>query len=133
MLSPISRSENMRRIRSKNTIHELLIRRLIFKMGFRYRLHGKNLPGKPDLVFANRKKVIFVHGCFWHQHKNCIDSHIPKSNTEYWLSKLQRNKIRDKENQSKLKKLGWSFLILWECQLRHTGRLTEKIKKFMSV
>lgn len=133
MLSPISRSENMRRIRSKNTIPELLIRRLIFKMGFRYRLHGKNLPGKPDLVFANRKKVIFVHGCFWHQHKNCIDSHIPKSNTEYWLSKLQRNKIRDKENQSKLKKLGWSFLILWECQLRHTGRLTEKIKKFMSV
>jgi len=128
----MERSENMRRIRSKDTNPELIIRRLVFKMGYRYRLHGKNLPGKPDLVFARRKKVIFIHGCFWHQHKNCIDSHIPKTNRDYWKPKLERNRMRDAENQSRLKKIGWSFLIIWECQIKNSLGLSRKIKRFFS-
>lgn len=127
----MNRSENMRRIRSKDTSPELFIRRLIFKMGYRYRLHGKNLPGKPDLVFASRKKVIFIHGCFWHQHKNCIDSHIPRTNKDYWVPKLERNRIRDSENKIKLKENGWSFLIIWECQMKNSLGLSNKIKKFL--
>ena len=92
----MDRSENMRRIRSKDTNPELFIRRLIFKMGYRYRLHGKNLSGKPDMVFASRKKVIFIHGCFWHQHNNCADSHIPKTNREYWVAKLEKISRKDR-------------------------------------
>lgn len=129
----MDRSENMRRIRSKDTNPELLIRRLIFKMGYRYRLHGKNLPGKPDLVFAGRKKIIFIHGCFWHQHKNCIDSHIPKTNQDYWAAKLHKNKVRDKKNQAEFKKLGWSFLIVWECKIKNVSRLSRRIKTFLEI
>lgn len=121
----------MRRIRNKDTGPELLVRRLIFKMGYRYRLHGRNLPGKPDLVFSRRKKVIFVHGCFWHLHNNCMDAHWPKTNTGYWISKLKRNKARDTENQSKLKEKGWSFIVLWECQLKQTGKLRKIICRFL--
>ncbi len=127
----MDRSENMRRIRSKDTNPELLIRRLVFKMGYRYRLYGKNLPSKPDLVFAGRKKVIFIHGCFWHQHMNCIDSHIPKTNRDYWVAKLNKNKVRDKKNQVEIKKLGWSFLIIWECKTKNTSKLSREIKTFL--
>lgn len=128
----ITRSENMRRIRSKDTTPELFIRRLVFKMGYRYRLHGKRLPSKPDLVFASHKKVIFIHGCFWHQHKNCKETHYPKTNVDYWLPKLRENKARDKENQTKLKKLGWAFLIIWECQINTPEKLIIQIKKFLN-
>src|SRR5690348_10649437 len=107
----------MRNIRSKHTSPEMTVRRLVHGMGFRYRLHVHTLPGKPDMVFPKMHKIIEVRGCFWHQHKGCIDSHIPKSRTEYWEPKLTRNKERDKQNECELRKQGWNVLILWECEV----------------
>lgn len=127
----IDRSENMRRIRNKDTKPELRIRRMIHGMGYRYRLQGKNLPGRPDLVFTRKKKVIFVNGCFWHQHENCKISRIPKSNIEYWVPKLQRNVERDRAVQTNLEFLGWTYLVIWECEIKDPLPLAEKIKKFL--
>jgi DNA mismatch endonuclease, patch repair protein len=129
-LTPDRRSANMARIRSKNTSPEMLIRRLVHAMGFRYRLHVGHLPGKPDLVLTRLKKIIDVRGCFWHQHKGCIDSHIPKSRREYWQPKLNRNKERDKLNEAKLLAEGWSVLTLWECELKDSERLRRRITTF---
>ncbi|MBN1518271.1 DNA mismatch endonuclease Vsr [Candidatus Sumerlaeota bacterium] len=133
-ISPKRRSENMRQIRSKDTKPEMVVRRLIFSMGFRYRLHRKNLPGKPDLVFAGKKKVIFVHGCFWHQHhlKTCLDSRMPKSNQEYWKPKLMRNVERDKANRKALKKIGWSVLVVWECEIKKCDKLRARLYSFLA-
>jgi DNA mismatch endonuclease (patch repair protein) len=97
ILTPERRSSNMRAIRSKDMQPELMVRRLVHKLGYRFRLHRKDLPGKPDLVFASRRKVIFVHGCFWHSH-DCKAAHIPKSNAEYWEPKLERNRVRDRRS-----------------------------------
>src|SRR5579863_5915913 len=102
----------MRRIRSTDTSPELIVRRLVHGMGYRYRLHVASLPGKPDLVFVGRKKIIEVRGCFWHQHTGCIDSHIPKSRVRYWGPKLGRNKSRDAANLRRLRLQGWRVLIL---------------------
>ncbi len=121
----------MRRIRSKDTSPELTVRRIVHALGFRYRLHGKRLPGCPDLVFSSRKKAIFVHGCFWHQHKNCIDGRVPKSRTEYWQAKLSANKERDVQNRKKLKAMGWSSLIIWECQMADEDRVAGKVEQFL--
>ena len=112
-LTRAQRSERMARIRSRNTGPELAVRRLVYSLGFRYRLHGTGLPGKPDLVFASRRKVIFVHGCFWHQHPGC--GRQPKSRLEFWTEKLFQNRERDLRNQRKLRSLGWRILIVWEC------------------
>ena len=125
------RSENMRRIRSRDTAPEMIVRRLVFGMGYRYRLHARNLPGKPDLVFPGRKKVVDVRGCFWHQHKGCIDSHIPKSRTEYWIPKFQRNQSRDAVNLQSLKALGFRVLVIWECETRKERRLAAKLERFL--
>jgi DNA mismatch endonuclease (patch repair protein) len=111
------RSENMRRIHSTDTAPELAVRRLLYGLGYRYRLHRKELPGRPDLVFASRRKVILVHGCFWHAHA-CKDGHPPKTNQVYWSAKLARNVERDARNQSALLSLGWECLVIWECQIR---------------
>lgn len=129
----MSRSENMRRIRSKNTSPELIVRRLIYSMGYRYRLHKKDLPGKPDIVFLSRKAVIFIHGCFWHQHPepSCKSTHIPKSNQDYWGPKLESNIERDKTHLEALNRLGWRVLVLWECEISDTLMIAEKIKKFL--
>lgn len=129
----ISRSENMRRIRSKNTNPEMVVRRLIHGMGYRYRLHRKDLPGKPDLVFPIRKAVIFIHGCFWHQHPEpaCKLAHIPKSNLEYWLPKLERNKVRDTLHHAELTHLGWRVLVLWECEVNDIANISRKIADFL--
>ncbi|MBI5561695.1 MAG: DNA mismatch endonuclease Vsr [Deltaproteobacteria bacterium] len=121
----------MRRIRSKDTSVELFVRRLIFKMGYRYRLHGKNLSGKPDLVFASRKKVIFVHGCFWHWHRNCKISRVPKSSTDYWLPKLRNNRARDILDRRRLRKMGWASLVIWECWVESPERLLRLVKDFL--
>jgi DNA mismatch endonuclease (patch repair protein) len=131
-ISPEQRTENMRRIRSKNTIPELEVRKIVHMMGFRYRLHGK-LPGKPDLVFRNKKKLIFVNGCFWHQHPNkrCKDARIPKSNRDYWGPKLKKNKRRDTEIMRELFEEGWDIMVIWDCQINQRGRLTNRIKKFL--
>ena len=127
----MNRSENMRRIRSKGMLPELAVRSLVHGMGFRFRLHGKDLPGKPDLVFASRRTVIFVHGCFWHSHEGCKTAHTPKSNLEYWGPKLERNRTRDTANIAALKREGWKTLVIWECET-HSGRtLRKRIKTFL--
>lgn len=120
----------MAAVRSKDTGPELLVRRLLHGLGYRYRLHGLGLPGKPDLVFASRKKVIFVHGCFWHVH-GCPGSHIPKSRPEYWVPKLARNQERDREHLLALRAMAWKCLVLWECQLEDTHRLTRRLVAFL--
>lgn len=121
----------MSRIKGKDTKPELLVRRLIYGMGLRYRLHRKDLPGKPDIIFSSRKKVIFVHGCFWHQHDGCKDKHIPKSNIDYWKPKLKRTIVRDTANQKKLIDKGWKYLILWECQLKNIDIVKQNVQKFI--
>lgn len=132
-ISKERRSENMRRIRSKNMKPEMTVRRLVHGMGYRYRLHRRDLPGKPDLVFSSRRKVIFVHGCFWHQHSDpaCLDGRMPKSNTGYWNAKLQRNMERDAKNQMDLASLGWQTLIVWECEVEGGKTLQRKLKAFL--
>lgn len=120
----------MAAVRSKSTRPEILVRKLVFSMGYRYRLHRKDLPGKPDLVFPSRKKVIFIHGCFWHQH-GCKGSHLPKTNTDYWVPKLQRNKERDADQMNKLKESGWECLVIWECELKNKDELQKRIKLFL--
>ena len=127
-LTPERRTANMRRIRSKHTSPELTVRRLVHGMGYRYRLHVASLPGKPDLVFRSRKKIIEVRGCFWHQHAGCIDSHIPKSRVGYWEPKLTRNKGRDVVNLRKLRSQGWTVLVLWECELADLRSVAKRIR-----
>lgn len=130
-ISASRRSENMRRIRSRDTAPEILIRRLVYALGYRFRLHREDLPGKPDLTFPRLRKVIFVHGCFWHQHDGCVESRIPKSNRSYWVPKLARNKKRDEENRRALRRLGWRSLIIWECQVSKPEQLTQRICRFL--
>jgi DNA mismatch endonuclease, patch repair protein len=129
----IGRSENMRRIRSKGTKPEMLVRRLVHGMGYRYRLHRPDLPGKPDLVFALRGKVIFVHGCFWHKHGDprCPDRREPQSNQDYWKPKLARNRQRDAEHVAALEAAGWSVLTVWECETRDLARLAASFREFL--
>lgn len=110
---------------------EVIVRSMVHGMGYRYRLHLKDLPGKPDLVFRSRKKIIEVRGCFWHQHRGCSEAHLPKSRTDYWLPKLARNKQRDKENCKQLQKLGWRVLVVWECEIEDTKRLSTTLRKFL--
>ena len=132
--SPKQRSANMRAIRSTGMKPEMVVRKLVYKMGYRYRLHRHDLPGRPDLTFKNRSKIIFVHGCFWHQHEdpNCKRSHIPQSNLEYWKPKLKRTKERDRSNVDELRKSGWQVLVLWECQIPNTDRLAAILEDFLS-
>lgn len=113
------RSYNMSKIKGKDTKPEILVRKFLFKKGLRYRLHDKKLPGKPDLVFPKYKKVIFVHGCFWHGHENCKYFVIPKTKTEWWLNKINRNKEKDMESIQKLKNEGWKVYVVWECDLKN--------------
>ena len=110
----------------------MVVRRLVHSMGFRYRLHVPGLPGKPDLVLPRLKKIVEVRGCFWHQHGRCIDSHIPKSRLDYWLPKLQRTQKRDRDNMQKLRLLGYSVMIVWECETKSENRLEARLKRFLS-
>ena len=127
----MNRSELMAAVRSKNTKPELIVRRLVHSMGYRYRLHRADLPGKPDLVLSSKRKIIFVHGCFWHQH-GCRFSHVPKSNAAYWAPKLERNRARDIEHLVNLRALGWKCLVLWECELGKPERLRSRLEKFLA-
>lgn len=130
-LSPERRSANMARIRSANTRPEIALRKLIHALGYRFRLHRKDLPGKPDLVFPSRKKVIFVHGCFWHQHTECREGRVPASRLEYWVPKLRRNQERDVLAQSSLKHEGWKFLVVWECEMKNSMAAIKRVQRFL--
>ncbi|WP_081084472.1 very short patch repair endonuclease [Burkholderia territorii] len=130
-LTPTERSERMSRIKAKNTKPELAIRRLIHRLGYRYRLHGRALPGKPDLVFTRLRKVVFVHGCFWHRHAGCVLGRLPKSRLEFWLPKLEANVVRDKEVERKLAESGWRALVIWECEVKDEPTLIRRIKAFL--
>lgn len=121
----------MSRIRSTDTKPEMLVRRLLHRLGYRYLLHKRDLPGAPDLVFPARRKAIFVHGCFWHQHSNCIDGRIPKTRRSYWVPKLSRNVQRDREHRTALRRLGWSSLVVWECEIKNEQKVTAQLLKFL--
>ncbi len=131
-ISKSERSAIMAKIKSRDTTPEMTVRRLVHSFGFRYRLHQKDLPGKPDLVFRSRKKVIFVHGCFWHGHSCTSGSNQPSSNIEYWKNKLYRNKAKDKKDIKALKQMGWEVLVLWECEIKNTTLLLKKLKSFLN-
>ena len=121
----------MSRVRGRDTKPELFVRSLVHRLGFRFRLHGKFLPGKPDLVFASKRKVVFVHGCFWHSHAHCKRARTPSSNREYWESKLARNRKRDSQNRRAITNLGWSSLVIWECQTNHPEALAGLLLDFL--
>lgn len=129
-LSSERRSFNMSRIRAVDSAPELLLRRLLHGLGYRYRLHVANLPGRPDMVFTKKRKIIFVHGCFWHSHLDCKESHLPKTNLNYWGPKLLRNSERDRDNVAALEAQGWEVLILWECQLADR-LLSKRVSRFL--
>lgn len=130
-LTPEQRRKAMARVKSQDTTPEMKARRLAHSLGYRFRLHSENLPGRPDLVFPRLKKVVFVHGCFWHGHDGCKASKRPSSNTEYWNTKLDRNIKRDQENIKKLIADGWKPLIIWECQTREQNELRRIISDFL--
>jgi DNA mismatch endonuclease (patch repair protein) len=135
-ISKETRSRNMAAIKSENTTSELAVRKILFSLGYRYRLHKKELPGKPDIYIKSCNTVVFVNGCFWHQHSNCRFATMPKSNRKFWNSKLKRNIERDKINIRDLKKLGYKVIIIWECEVKkalkaNDGRLAKKISKLL--
>ena len=132
-LSPERRSANMARIRSKNMKPERSVRSMLHRLGYRFRTHQKDLPGKPDIVFSRKRSVIFVHGCFWHQHKDpsCRDGRLPRSNTGYWLPKLQRNVDRDAEHVQRLKDAGWKVEIVWECEVKAMTEVQDRLMRVL--
>ena len=131
ILTPEQRSALMARIRGKDTKPELMVRRLAHRLGYRYRLHRKDLPGKPDLVFSGRKKVIFVHGCFWHRHEGCGLAAEPKSRTGFWKKKFEQNMARDRKVVKHLRACGWSVLVIWECETHSPDQIAQKIEIFL--
>lgn len=131
VLTPEQRSLNMSRIRNRNTRPEMIVRSIAHRMGYRYRLHRKDLPGKPDLVFPARHKVIFVHGCFWHMHDCPYGRVTPTTNAEFWQSKRMGNVERDVRNIAALKKTGWQVLVIWECWTRNREKLQTRLIKFL--
>ncbi len=133
ILTKAERSDLMSRIRSKDTKPELIVRRLVHGMGYRYRLHRRDLPGTPDLVFPSRKKAIFVHGCYWHYHEDpaCKLVRLPKSRLDYWKPKLERIRHRDQENCDKLRDMGWDVLVIWECEIDNRQHMQKALSKFL--
>ena len=132
-VTPNRRSEIMSHIKSKGMKPEMVVRRITHAMGYRYRLHYDSLPGTPDLVFPARRKVIFVHGCFWHQHSDpdCKIARQPRSNRDYWLPKLQRNALRDAEHQADLEAAGWKILVVWECETKSIDNIQNIIREYL--
>lgn len=131
-ITPKHRSENMSRIRSANTKPEIIVRSLLHRLGYRFRKNVKTLPGKPDVVLKKHNAVIFVHGCFWHQHKRCKRSNMPKSNLDYWKPKLEKNVTRDRQHIKELKKQGWKILTVWECEIKDLEKLERKLTIFFA-
>ena len=131
-LSPQERSRLMSRIRGKNTKPELLVRSLLHSMGNRFRLHRRDLPGNPDIVLPRHGVCIFVHGCFWHLHRNCKDARIPKTRTAWWRKKLEGNAARDKRHAGALRRLGWRVITIWECQTEKPERFVSRLQKLLA-
>jgi DNA mismatch endonuclease, patch repair protein len=129
-VAPDRRSFIMSKVGQKNTTPEMILRRALHARGFRYRLHRRDLPGSPDLVFPSRRKVIFVHGCFWHGH-GCRWGMAPKSRAEYWLPKMEANKARDNQALTLLREKGWQALVVWQCELRNTAPTVERVIAFL--
>ena len=122
------RSEVMSKIKGKNTKPEMILRSELFKLGFRYRIHKKDMPGKPDIVLCKYKTVIFVHGCFWHYHEGCREARIPSTNSKFWKEKLEKNVIRDQNHINSLESHGWQVIVVWECDIeKHKGKLLDTI------
>ncbi|MBX3512062.1 MAG: DNA mismatch endonuclease Vsr [Xanthobacteraceae bacterium] len=126
-----ARSAIMRAVRSKDTKPELFVRSILGSLGFRYSLHSKSLPGKPDIVLSRLQKAVFVHGCFWHGHGCARGARVPKTNTSYWVQKVSRNAERDRKNLKTLKKMGKRVLVVWECETKHPTKLVRRIKRFL--
>lgn len=129
--SSSTRSRIMSGIKSKGTKPEIQVRRLLHNLGYRYRLHRADLPGRPDLVFPSRRKVVFVNGCFWHNHPGCARAHIPSGNKDYWLPKLTNNRERDERNVQLLKEKGWGVMTVWECQLKDMSTTSQRLTEFL--
>lgn len=125
------RSEIMSKILGKDSKPEIFVRRMLHGMGYRFRLHAAHLPGKPDIVLPRHRKVLFIHGCFWHSHPGCKRATIPRTNTEFWAEKLARNRARDERQIKDLEALGWKVLVIWTCEFKNTENLQSKISKFM--
>ena len=130
-LTKAERSERMAKIRSKDTYPELRVRKVLSEIGYRYRVHYSAIPGRPDVAFPGRQKVIWVHGCFFHQHDGCALNRIPKSKLDFWLPKLKRNQERDIQSQEHLREIGWEYLIIWECRVGHAEELRETLIRFL--
>lgn len=130
-VSSLRRSEIMARVRSRDTRPELVVRKLAYGLGYRYRLHARELPGRPDLVFRPRRKVVFVHGCFWHGHPGCSLARVPKSRTAFWEAKFETNKARDARVGKALRAIGYSVLTIWECEVADHAKVERKLKRFL--
>ncbi|HEV2517822.1 MAG TPA: very short patch repair endonuclease [Devosia sp.] len=130
-LTPAARSALMGKVRGKNSGPELSVRRLLHRLGFRYRLHRRDLPGTPDIVFPSRRRAIFVHGCFWHRHEQCKKASLPKSNVPFWTEKFEVNVQRDRRNVAELRALGWAVLIVWQCETEREVELEAALREFL--
>lgn len=126
------RSANMARIRSRDTKPEVIVRRLLHSLGYRYRLHRRELPGSPDICFVSRKKAIFVHGCFWHRHDGCARTTTPKTRKAFWEDKFRKNVVRDRRNMTCLAELGWDTMVVWECETKNLERLALRLAGFLN-
>lgn len=131
-LTPFQRSQRMSRVRDKNTKPEKIVRSLLHRMGFRFRLHCQSLPGKPDVVLARHKKVIFIHGCFWHRHGVCRELSIPENNPEFWAKKFAGNVERDVKKIAAIRARGWRALVVWECELKNMAKLEKTLRRFLN-
>ncbi|MFI5012967.1 MAG: very short patch repair endonuclease [Hyphomicrobiales bacterium] len=133
-LTKEQRSERMARIRGKNTAPEMVVRRMVHGMGYRYRLHRRDLPGHPDMVLPRHKALIFVHGCYWHRHPDpsCPLARLPKSRLSFWVPKLEANRERDERARIALESSGWRVLVVWECELRDRERVAQRLRSFLS-
>lgn len=132
IVSRSKRKEMMSSVKQRHTKPEITVRKLLHRLGYRFRLHSKKLPGTPDIVLPKYKSVIFVHGCFWHQHKGCRKSRRPTSNVEFWNEKLDKNIERDNRKESELKNAGWKVLTVWDCEIKDEDLLIEKVKNFLT-
>lgn len=131
ILTPKQRSAHMARIRRANTKPEMIVRKLLHKLGYRFRLQWKDAPGRPDIAFPGRRKIIFVHGCFWHQHEGCRLAHVPGTRRDFWEAKFARNRARDARDLDRAESLGWKVLVIWECEVSGQATLEERLKDFV--